>query len=118
MSIITFELTADHIKILTHLQFKTEVHTLHAGNENISPFGGEDFYEDIGLIIYGNIQQDFDPLSDEGPSYNTEQKLHLEKIFQDLPQALEVVLGAKTFEPGTYRRKWHELPQDWKLLSK
>lgn len=115
MSVITFTLTEDHLKLVKNLIFTADAHTLISGKDGSSPFGGGEFYEDLGLVIYGNTQGEFDPLSDEGPTYTTEQKIYLESLFQDLPQALEVVLGASTFKPGTYKRKWHGLPQDWKL---
>jgi hypothetical protein len=118
MSLKKFELKEDHIKIIKHITFKTDAHTLRSGDDNESPFGNGDFYDDLGLIIYGNINPEFDPLSDETPSLTSEQKMYLEDIFQGIPTALEIVLNSGHREPGHYKRKHHALPSDWVINSK
>jgi hypothetical protein len=117
MSLKKFELKEDHLKIIKHITFKTDAHTLRSGDDDSSPFGSGDFYDDIGLIIFGNVNPDFDPLSEESVSYSSEQKMYLENIFQDIPTVLEIVLNSGHREPGHYKRKHHALPSDWVINS-
>ena len=121
MSLIKFELKEDHLKLLKHLQW-SQTETNHilsiSGEDNddaenviITPFGGDDLMEDIGLIIHG-MPEDFDPF-DEGtgfgkPVYTEEQQEKMKVLFHELTTALQVVLYTQGFEAGHYKRKFHD----------
>lgn len=116
MSLKNFELKEDHKKLIKNLRFKTDGHSLLGGDEHeeSTPFGGSDLYEQIGLIIYGKTIDDFDPTSEVGDEYTTEQKLYMESLFQELPTALEIVINSDHSSTGHYKRKSHGEPFDWK----
>jgi hypothetical protein len=118
MSIIKFEVKEDHLKLIPFLQFKIEGRTITSGDESQSAFGGgEDLYEEMGNIIFGKPEGEFDPLSTEGPEYSTEQKLYLEELFQQLPTVLDIVLKYGKSLPGTYKRRYHDNNNGWTLLN-
>jgi hypothetical protein len=117
MSIIKLELRAEHLKLLKHIkwgEFDVETKTLKT-EEGESPFGGDNLYEDAGLIIYG-IPDNFSPLNDDMIEYTEEQKLEIDKLMSELPLALEIMLNSGTFNLGLYKSKWHD--RVWKKLNK
>jgi hypothetical protein len=118
MALDKFELKKEHLILLKHLDWEI------IENDNIStlieedaetPFGGINLIEDIGIMLYGNTTEVFDPLSPYGPQYTDEQKVEIKKIFSELPKALEVVLFLQTFEVGVYGRKWNL--KNWKKIA-
>lgn len=106
MSIITFEITEDHLKLIPFLNFTANGHTITAGEKSDNPFGDGDFYEEVGAMIYGKPSEDFDPFAESGPQYDTEQKKYMESLFQDVPQVLEILLSSSSFKPGIYSKKF------------
>lgn len=116
MSIIKFEIKEDHLKLVPFLKFKVEGRTILSGDENQSPFGGEDLYQAMGDMIYGKPEAPFDPFATEGPQYSTEQKKYLEELFQELPTVLEIILKSGGFKPGEYKRKAHDENIEWQQL--
>lgn len=112
MSIIRFDILEDHLKLVPFMKFKLNDQTILSGDNGESPFGGEDVYEDMGLIIYGKVEDSFDPLAEEGPSYDTEQKEYMDKLLNDIPKVLEIVLNTSSFQSGEYKRKYHDI--NWK----
>ena len=112
MSIIKFDILADHLKLVPFMKFNIDGRKVVSGDDNQTILGGEDLYTDMGLVLYGKIDPVFDPLSDSIPSYNTEQKKYMEKLFQELPTVIEIVLNTSTFTPGEYKRKYHDI--SWK----
>jgi hypothetical protein len=117
MSIIKFEVKEDHLKVLPFLQFKVEGRSITSGDESQSPFGGEDLYTEMGNMIFGKPDGEFDPMSTEDPQYSTEQKLYLEELFQELPTVLDIVLKYGQALPGTYKRKYHDQNTSWTLIN-
>ena len=120
MSIIKFDILEDHLKLVPFIKFNVDGHSLVAGSpitedsiEEKSPFGGEDFYVDMGLMIYGKVEKEFDPHSEEGIQYTTDQKKYMDKLFTELPTVIEILLSTGTFKPGQYSRKAHGI--DWKF---
>ena len=79
MSIIKQTITEDHIKLIKQLRWSvnSEKHIValgHDGVENIPPFGENNLYEAIDLILNG-LPEGFDPFSSEDePVYTDEQK--------------------------------------------
>lgn len=111
MSVLSFTLKTEHLALLKALNWSQQgVFILSAENpeEDKSPFGGDDIYEDIDVILNGK-PADFNPVfTDEPPTYTDEQKAEWDKLVSELPMALEVVLRAQTFELGEYKAKYHQ----------
>ena len=113
MSVIKFELTKEHIGLLKYVVFERESLSSKQINtpQDVTPWGGFDYYEDMGIILYGK-PEDFDPLDGNPFDWTRQQKDEMDKIFNELPIALEIILNTQQFEPGHYKKKYH-LP-DWK----
>jgi hypothetical protein len=117
MSIIKLELKNEHLKLLKHIkwgEYDVETNTLKT-SEAESPFGGDNLYEDAGLILYG-IPDNFSPLDDSMIEYTDEQKENIDKLMSELPLALEIILNNGTVDLGLYKTKWHD--RVWKKLNK
>jgi len=115
MSIIKFKLTDDHIKLVKHLGWGelTDTNLIRTTDQG-SPFGGFDYYEDMGVILYGK-PNDFDPFDGNPFQWSNEQKLEMDKLLKELPMALEVILNKQTFEPGLYKTRYHN--REWKKVK-
>ena len=115
MSVIKFELKEDHVKLLKHLSWKelTEGKQITTNGEN-SPFGGMDHYEDMGVILYGQ-PEDFDPFEGNPFVWTDEQKEEMDKLIEELPLAIEVILSTGSFELGRYKCRFHI--REWKKIK-
>lgn len=115
MSVIKFELKEDHIKLVKHLEWQelTSDKTIITKADG-SPFGGFDHYEDMGVILYGQ-PEDFDPFDGDPFQWSDEQKEEMDKLLEELPTAIDIILNKQTFEPGNYKTKFHN--KDWKLIK-
>jgi hypothetical protein len=115
MSIVKFELTENHLKLIRNLRFRMDDTNNITCSDVLSPFGGDNLYEDMDLILNGK-PDDFDPMKlPEGLSDETVGVLA--NLYSELPMALEIVLGLNTFELGWYKRKWHDR-SGWKKVLK
>ncbi len=123
MSVIKFELKEEHIKLLRHLKWSLNDKKVIVGIEQqqndidsaeIHPFGGNVLYEEIDLILNG-VPPDFDPFNTYEPVvYKPEQIAEWDKLYAELPQALEVILSLNTFELGPYKSRSHD--KLWKKI--
>ena len=118
MALIKFELEDKHLILLKHLDWEiikdsNKLSTAITDGAE-TPFGGINLTEDIGIMLFGKPENDFDPLSPYGPQYSNEQKSEIKQVFSELPMALEVVLFLQTFETGVYKRKWNL--KNWKKV--
>jgi len=96
MSVIVFELKEDHLKLLRHLRWslndKNFIISTEDASEDPAPFGANNLYEGIDLILNGK-PADFDPLNtEEIEVYTAEQKAHMDKLYSELPTALDIVV--------------------------
>ena len=118
MALIKFELKKEHLILLKFLDWelisKDRVATLIPEGAE-TPFGGIDIIEDIGTMIYGKPEGEFDPTSPSPPRYSKEQEKEIKNLLEQLPMALEVVLFAQSFETGMYARKWNL--KNWKNID-
>jgi hypothetical protein len=110
MALIKFELKKEHLILLKFMDW--EVISKDRISAKIlegaeTPFGGIDLIEDVGIMIFGKPEGEFDPTSPSPPKYSTEQKEFIEEIVSELPMALEIVLFTQKFEEGHYRRKFN-----------
>jgi hypothetical protein len=126
MSLIKFELKKEHLMLLKNLEWsKTETNHILSINslDNddveeviLTPFGGDNLIQDIGLIIYGRAEgEDIVPkMNDEDgrdsivQSYTEEQISEMTELFNGLVTALDICLYTQSFETGHYKRKYHE----------
>ena len=106
MSLIKFELTKDHIKLLKHTRWDEIIDGIII-SKGETPFDGFNHYEDIGIIIYGKPKDDFDIEVDHPFVWSDEQKEYMDKLLNELPTALEVVLNSQSFEVGKYKARYH-----------
>jgi len=117
MSVIKFELKEEHVKLLKHLRWSLMENNFLVSaediREDIAPFGGDNVYESIDLILKGK-PEDFNPIETEEISYTSEQKEQWDKLISELPTALEIILYLKTFELGWYKAKYHD--RLWKKI--
>lgn len=110
MALIKFELKKEHLILLKFLNWEGVnkhkiVTSLDEGAE--TPFGGIDIIEDVGVMLYGKPDVEFDPLESTTVEYSEEQISFIREIVKELPMALEVVLFLQTFELGHYVCKWN-----------
>jgi hypothetical protein len=124
MSLIKFELKEDHLKLLRYLEWSLDDSSDYIVSKPniitdddeiisyVSPFGGDNLIQDIGVIIYGKSENFIDKLMDESSNfgdvlYSEEQKKYMLDLFTDLPRALEVCLFTQSFVVGHYKSKYH-----------
>ena len=116
MALVKFEIEEYHLILIKHLNWEIikDINkittTIEHGAE--SPFGGLSLTEDIGVMLFGKPEGEFDPLSPYGPQYTDEQKEVIERIWNGLPKALEICCYTQKFEVGVYATKWNL--KDWK----
>ncbi len=118
MSVITFELKEEHIKLLKHLRWSMMDNNFIVSAEDIiedtAPFGMDSLYEAIDLILNGK-PSNFDPLNTEGPTqYSSEQIAEWDKLYKELPMALDVILYNGSFGLGKFKTRFHD--RNWKKL--
>lgn len=118
MSILKLELTENHIKLLKHLRWSLNAKNFIVGTEDESedpaPFGENNIYDAIDLILNGR-PADFNPDVDEVKQYSNEQKAEWDKLYSELPIALDIILFNGHFQTGSYRTKFHD--RQWKKLA-
>lgn len=119
MSVILFELKEEHVKLLKHLNWSVLDNKFLVSTENYledpAPFGVDNLYEGIDLILNGKPKE-FDPFnSEELKSYSDEEKIYMDKLMSELPVALDIILYNGSFELGTYKTKFHV--RNWKKVA-
>lgn len=118
MALIKFDLRKEHLILLKYLDWELikETSKLSTVVEEgaTTPFGGISLIEDIGIMLYGKPEGEFDPMNEYGVKYTDEQERDIENLFSELPMALEIVLFLQTFEVGVYKRKWNL--KNWKKI--
>lgn len=118
MSLIQFELKTEHLLLLKHLNWclndkKLIVSTdVDDDRENPIPFMSDTLYEGIDLILNGK-PKDFDPLKEDAVrEFSKEEKENMDKLYEELPTALDIILYTGKFEVGMYLSRYHL--RDWK----
>jgi hypothetical protein len=112
MSSIKFELKEEHVKLLKNLRWSKDknniiVSVADEGDSIAPPFGENNLYEAIDLILNGK-PSDIDPFThDEFFEYPEEKRTEWDKLYSELPTALDIVLYNGNFELGTYKTKFH-----------
>jgi hypothetical protein len=121
MSIVKFELKKEHIELLKFLKWGLMENKFVVSAEDITddacPFGGDNIYESIDLILNGK-PENFDPLNTSEPKeFTSEQIKEWDNLISELPTALDVILNMYNdkFELGKYKTKYHL--RDWKKIK-
>lgn len=119
MSVLRITLTEDHIKLLKHLKWSVNDKGFIVGTENEeedpAPFGENTLYEAIDLILNG-MPEDFDPFNmEEIVEYTKEQKDEWDKLYNELPLALDVIMFNSSFELGSYATQFHD--RNWRAVK-
>lgn len=121
MSAINFELKPEHVLLLKNLRWSLNKENIISGvadegDDVAPPFGENNIYEAIDLILNGR-PDDFDPFNvEEIKEYSDIQKAEWDKLYNELPMALDVVLFNQHFETGNYKTRYHI--RDWKRKLK
>jgi hypothetical protein len=119
MSTITFELKQEHLTLLKHLRWCIKDNIVSGiadeGDEYAPPFGDNHIYEAMDVILNGK-PTDFNPMEqNEIPTYSEEQKAEWDKLYSELPIALDLILYNQNFELGTYKTRYNI--RDWKKIK-
>ena len=119
MSVLTFELTENHVKLLKFLRWSINAKNFIVGTEDETedpaPFGENNLYDAIDLILNGR-PANIDPLTHEDIiEYSDEQKAEWDKLYSELPMALDVILYNGHFDLGTYKTRFHD--RNWKKTN-
>jgi hypothetical protein len=119
MSVLKLELKEEHVKLLKQLRWSVKDNVISGvgndGEEFIPPFGENNIYEAIDIILNG-VPEDFDPFNTEDEKvYSDEQKAEWDKLYSELPIALDIIMFNGHFELGTYKTKYHD--RFWKKVN-
>jgi hypothetical protein len=119
MSVLKINITENHIKLLKHLKWSVNGKGFIIGVENeeedLAPFGENNLYEAIDLILNG-MPEDFDPFNTEDfRVYSDEQKAEWDTLYSELPLVLDVIMYNGNFELGTYATQYHN--RNWRIIT-
>jgi hypothetical protein len=119
MSVIKFELTKNHVKLLKHLRWSVNdngfIVSTEDETEDTAPFGENNLYDAMDLILNG-MPEGIDPFThEELIEYSDEQKAEWDALYAELPMALDVILFNGHFNLGHYKTKFHF--RDWKTVK-
>ena len=112
MSVLKIEITNEHLLLLKNLNWSLKANIVssvgHDGDDEIPPFGQNNLYEAISLILNGK-PENFDPFKvEDEEEYSEEFKAKCERLYSELPLALEVILQKQSFSTGTFQAKYHD----------
>lgn len=119
MSVLKLELKKEHVLLLSKLRWSLKDNIIsgigHDGEDFIPPFGGDNIYEEIDLILNG-MPEGFDPFTvEELKTYSEEQMAEWDKLYSELPMAMDIIMHNNSFELGTYKTKFHD--RNWKKVK-
>jgi len=118
MSVQRLELKEEHVKLLKHLRWSLKDGIVSGvgndGEGSIPPFGEDNIYEAIDLILNGSTEE-IDLDSTEPKEYSAEQKGNWDNLYAELPLALDIILYTGKIELGSYKTKYHL--RDWKKVA-
>lgn len=110
MSVLKLELTENHVKLLKHFKCDLKNNGIVLSIEDDvdeMPITDQDKYDYIDLILNG--KPDINPFTMEDiVVYSQEQKNEWDKIFSELPMALDIILFNGHFNLGKYKTKFHD----------
>jgi len=111
MSTLIFEVKEEHIKLLKDLKWCMNKGIVSGvadeGDTLAPPFGGVNLYESIDLILNGKPEGVNPFMEEEFPVYSEEQKAEWDKLYSELPLALDIILFNGHFDVGIYKTRYH-----------
>jgi hypothetical protein len=115
---IKFELKKEHLLLLKNLSWtmssdKIIMNVKNEADEIAPPFGFDSIYEAIDLFLNGKTKE-VDPTNGEFSDYTKEQIEEWDKLYSELPTALEIILSSNGFELGEYKTK--NSTREWKKI--
>jgi len=119
MSIIKCELNINHLALLRHFKCNLKngdiILSIESDGEIPVVLTDVNKYEHINLVLNG-VPDDFDPFNTEDiVEYSDEQKTEWDKLYNELPLALSIILQRGSFETGKFKAKYHD--QVWVKIS-
>lgn len=119
MSILKLELTNKHIKLLKYLKCNlidgNIILSIDADDGVPILLTDDNKYEYIDLTLNG-MPEDFDPFNmEEMVEYTKEQKDEWDKLYNELPLALDVIMFNGNFELGSYATQYHD--RNWRAVK-
>ena len=119
MSILKITITEDHIKLLKYLKCNlidgNIILSIDADDGVPILLTDDNKYEYIDLTLNG-MPENFDPFNTEDiKEYSEEQKTEWDKLYNELPLALDIIMFNGNFELGTYATKFHD--RNWKTVK-
>jgi hypothetical protein len=120
MSLIKFELTDEHIKLIKQLKWDA-IEFPHMKNETkvnkATPFSdGDRIVYDIGLVLHGYDGNPVQHDTEVDPLYGEEEISRMKKLYEELPMALDIISFFGEFKTGWYKTKSYV--RDWKKIEK
>jgi hypothetical protein len=120
MSALIFELKEEHVNLLKNLRWSVNKNNIISGvadegDEIAPPFGEVNLYEAIDIILNGKPSNIDFMTHEDFPEYSQEQIAEWDKLYSELPMALDIILYAGNFELGTYKSRYHL--RDWKKVK-
>jgi hypothetical protein len=116
MGVLKQQITEDHIKLVRQIIFTDMDNVIFAADEDGSPFGGTNIYEDIDLILVGAPEGKIDPFAEPKPL--SDEKIETYKaLYKDLPNVMEIIMQRASFEVGFYKRRTHIRRGGWEKYT-
>ena len=98
--------------LLKHLNFSIKNNELIGSIRNQDDeieLTDDDKYEFIDLVLNGKPEA-FDPFGEVEPiTYTKEQKEEWDKLYNELPQCLSIILQTNSFEAGLYKTRYNNI---------
>jgi hypothetical protein len=116
MSVIKFEIKKEHLILLKNLRWSINKQNIISGvadegDEIAPPFGEYNIYDAISLMLKGKPESLDFMTYDDFFTYTDEEKSEWDKLYSELPIALEIVLTTGKFELGHYKARYHN--REW-----
>ena len=107
-----FELTEEHIKLLSRMYTCWDDRSYGHPSMCANLYGNSDVFRDMAEIL--GTEEKLCPHCSE--IINEIDQKWFDKLHEETPIALEIVLRTKSFRPGIYVRDWPE--RNWRLKTK
>jgi hypothetical protein len=113
MGIERFELTQEHLNLLKHLKFTTDEFLIVSTDDvDVSKvtFGENSLYDGRDLILNATRHKSDNDF--ESITYSDEEIERFDKLFKELPKALEICIQFQSFKTGKFYKRFHDY--EWK----
>lgn len=119
MSLIKFELTDEHVKLIKQLKWNT-IAFPHIPSLEVNPAtpfsNGDRIVYDIGLVLHGYDGNPVQHDTENDPTYGETEINRMKKLYEELPIALDIISFFGEFKTGWYKTKSYV--RDWKKIEK